>query len=163
VVDNPCEAAAAPIAHRFKKWIKASTGASPDAIVNSLLQLGQGGTNKSTGAHRFAIYWLYGVCGVGGPKARTGLGWDELLTTLACVLGHKSVVLAASSNDNGLLHQEVVDFSLPGELGWPEVSLPYTDTNAITSCIDPFSWSRKDKRAGPHDQTARRIQLHAFY
>ena len=58
-------------------------------------------------SHRLALHWIYSICGVGPLYARTGLGWDAMLATLACALGYKTVVLAASPNDNGLLHQEV--------------------------------------------------------
>ena len=74
---------------------------------------------------RFALHWLLGICGK-GPwcKGRHKLGWDRLLAVLACLTGRRTVVLAASPNDNGLLHQEVVDFDLPYELlPWPTLPL----------------------------------------
>ena len=48
------------------------------------------------------------------------VSWDQLLAILACALGHRSVVLAASANCNGLLHPEVVDYDSPASLAeWP--------------------------------------------
>ena len=48
---------------------------------------------------RLAVFWQFGVCGVGAPGGGGGasaVGWDGLLAALACALNHSTVVLAAS-------------------------------------------------------------------
>ena len=47
-------------------------------------------------------------------------------------------VLTRSPNDNGLVHQELVDYDLPESLGgWPRP--PENKLNALTKCAAPFS------------------------
>ena len=76
-----------------------------------------------------------------GRMRHRHFGIDKLLTTLACMLSKGSIVLAASSNDNGLLHQEMVDFELPeasaGRLGPLRSTAP--------KCDEPFGWVGADR------------------
>jgi hypothetical protein len=53
----------------------------------------RGGTNRThhvgkrprlSSAQRYALFWIWGVCGIGN-----GLGWDRLIAALACILGHQ--------------------------------------------------------------------------
>ena len=93
---------------------------------------------------------------------------------------HQTVVLAASSNDNGLLHQELVDFQLPPGLGWTTrgaasgaaagtgtssgaASGAGARTNDVSMCLDPFPWIGADRRAGRAAEVTRRVQLHQFW
>lgn len=89
---------------------------------------------------------------------------------------HQTVVLAASSNDNGLLHQELVDFELPPGLGWTTrgavagtgtssgaASGAVLRTNDVSFCLEPFPWVGADRRKGKAAEVARRVQLHQFW
>lgn len=72
------------------------------------------------------------------------------------------MVLAASSNDNGLLHQEVVDFELPPPLGWPDVTGQFT--NDVEWCAnEPFAFVSEDRRGGVLAAVARRAQMHTHW
>ena len=62
-------------------------------------------------------------------------------------------MLAASSNDNGMLHQELVDFHLPDGLGWAPFPREAPDggaprTHGTARCIAPFGWVQTDRAAG---------------
>ena len=64
---------------------------------------------------RFGIYWVYSYCGAGhvnddDEDDSSQAGLDMLVAVLACTLGRKTVVFAANPNDNGLIHQELVDY-----------------------------------------------------
>ena len=151
LLDQPCEAAAGPIAHHVGSWLRSAASTGPNELLEKLLQLGQGGGNATRASERFAIYWLFGICGVGGPKARTGHGWDELLASLACMLGVQTLVLVASSNDNGLLHQELVDYELPGGLGWGAQKSTYPDDflHNVGRCVAVFTRTAFHERSSP--------------
>ena len=82
--------------------------------------------------------------------------WFECALVWA-VLGHHTVVLAASPNDNGLLHQELVDFDLPAGLGWTEPK--GGGTNDLGRCLQPFPFAEADKRAGPRAVSYRRREM----
>ena len=72
-----------------------------------------------------------------------------LLGTLACVLGVHTVVLAAAPNDNGLLHQELVDYELPRGLGWPGLEQQGgAATNPLDMCWDLLPFVAADGAAG---------------
>ena len=189
---NPC--GGTTDSHRFAEvvdgWLRLAKTAPPAEVVRRFLGLGGGGGAAGGGAAgggaaddeaaRYGLFWLWGACGI-GP-----LRWDRLLATLACVLGHGTVVLAASSNDNGLLHQEFVDFELPPHLGWPRGDLDVAATAAATAagaagaagsgrgassrrlndvsrCVDPFGWVQRDRHAGPAAEARRRERLLAFW
>ena len=140
-----------------RSWLQYARAADPSELVRSLRGLGDGG-NVSSGGRRFALHWIYGICGVGSPLQTTGVGWDGLLAMLACTLGHQAVVLAASSNDNGLLHQELVDYDLPRGLGWPTIR-GRRGINSVSKCAAPFGWARADREQGLHAERARRRAL----
>ena len=148
----------------MRPWIRRGARQSPDRFLEALLRLSHapdGGGRAA--AERFAVHWVYGICGIGAARARTGLGWDGLVAALACVLGHQSVVLAASANDNGLLHQEVVDFELPEGLGWA-ARADGVGTNDVRHCVDdPFGWAKDDEDAGDAAVRRRRRQILAYY
>ena len=61
----------------------------------------RGGTNRThhvgkrprlSSAQRYALFWIWGVCGIGN-----GLGWDRLIAALACILGHQVGVPQSAS------------------------------------------------------------------
>ena len=53
-------------------------------------------------------------------------------------MGLSAQVLTRSPNDNGLVHQELVDYDLPESLGgWS--APPPGKLNALTKCAAPFS------------------------
>lgn len=185
------------------KWLAYARGASPRALVDTFLALGAKGGGVGSGfrraaaaaakasavgqsaatdertrgdgwplgtlndAERFGLFWLWGACGI-GP-----LGWDRLLQALACMLGHQTVVLSASSNDNGLLHQEFADFELPPSLAWRKHShaaaagarAAAAGSPAIANeprfCLEPFRWVARDRRPGA--QQRRRAQLWNYW
>lgn len=101
-----------------------------------------------------------------------------LLATLACMLGVHTLVLAASPNDNGLLHQEVVDFELPPPLGWAglhahhvappqgapagrhgRADLRRPTNDLAATCWDPFPFVATDGAAGVAALDRRQQQL----
>jgi hypothetical protein len=116
----------------------------PREIVKRLLLRGP---NGEPGA--YALHWLYGACGTGPywSNARNTLRWatwDGMITALACLLGVKSVVFAAAANDNGLLHQEVVDFDAPLDSTWRRIQRSGLGaaTNDFKNCVPTFAHHR---------------------
>ena len=87
------------------------------------------------------VDWCANVCGNGQYYDRQRapmMALDGMLATLSCVLGTNAVVLTRSPNDNGLVHQELVDYDLPESLGgWPRP--PENKLNALARCAAPFS------------------------
>ena len=87
------------------------------------------------------VDWCANVCGNGQYYDRQRapmMALDGMLATLSCVLGTNAVVLTRSPNDNGLVHQELVDYDLPESLGgWPRP--PENKLNALAKCAAPFS------------------------
>ena len=178
---HPCPKAggAAEIMTLATNWTAWAKRARPQAVVNALAHLSDpqaaarddrahgGGPSfvaRLFPAGRFALHWLFGICGIGPPILRqSGLGWDTQLATLACALGHKTVVLAASSNDNGLLHQEFVDFDVPEPLGWAGIpdEGAVSGTNDMNRCLQPFRWVQRDRAAGIRAEAMRHEQLRA--
>ena len=94
--DHPCAGAggAAGLLPTLEAWLEQTRRLPPEARVRALTSLqapaaasggGGGGAGGGTGggtgggAARFALHWLFGVCGVGAPLARTGLGWGGRL------------------------------------------------------------------------------------
>jgi hypothetical protein len=97
------------------------------------------------------------------------------------MLGHHTVVLSASSNDNGLLHQEMVDYELPPHLGWPSQgdSLPEghpigggggepsaaatvrSGADGVRYCRDRLNWAQQDRTV--REKRKRREELLAFW
>ena len=62
------------------------------------------------------VDWCANVCGNGQYYDRQRapmMALDGMLATLSCVLGTNAVVLTRSPNDNGFVHQELVDYDLP--------------------------------------------------
>ena len=178
---HPCPKAggAAEIMALAKNWTAWARSSAPQAVVDALALLGDpqaaargarahgGGASfvaRLLPAARFALHWLFGICGIGPPALRqSGLGWDAQLATLACALGHKTVVLAASANDNGLLHQEFVDFDVPEPLGWAAIpdEGAASGTNDMQRCLRPFQWAERDREAGLRAEARRHEQLRA--
>ena len=161
------------LARNWTAWAKQS---APRAVVDALSHLshpqpaaheaadGEPGSFAARlfPAGRFALHWLFGICGIGPPILRhSGMGWDAQMATLACALGHKTVVLAASSNDNGLLHQEFVDFDVPEPFGWPAIpdQGAAAGTNDMQRCLQPFRWALLDRAAGRRAEARRHEQF----
>ena len=149
-----------------RKWEMLASRSSPQDVVVHALQLGSAtSVSTLTSAQRFALHWTFGING----KARNTPFWhsapvgpDGLLAALACMLGHKTVVLAASSNDNGLLHQELVDFELPEPFGWPVVT--GRRTNGAHWCIShPFDFVKRDQEQGPRAEALRREHMLRYW
>ena len=181
VAMHPCPKAggAAEIMTLAKNWTAWAKRSTPQAVVDALTHLSDpqaaarderahgGGASflaRLLPAARFALHWLFGICGIGPAVLRqSGLGWDAQLATLACALGHKTVVLAASSNDNGLLHQEFVDFDVPEPLGWAGIpdEGAASGTNDMHRCLQPFQWAERDREAGIRTEAMRHEQLRA--
>ena len=164
---HPCEGAggAEQLKPLFARWLAHMHTLSAEDRVRAVIELPSpnGLASGFSAAERFALFWLYGVCGVGAPN-RYGTGWDGLLASLACMLGVHTVVLIASSNDNGLLHQELVDFELPLPLGWTPLDAANTRrTHSAARCIRPFGFARADRHSGESAEQARRVQLLRFW
>ena len=181
LMEHPCEGAAAgeALSRTMELWLATARQTPPREMVavfqtlggKDAGQFGHADTSKqnrlrqvaSDSEQRFGLYWLYGICGVGGPLRRTGYGWDGLLALLACLLGHHTIVLAASPNDNGLLHQELVDFELPPPYGWPSLASAQSVPNALRECQRHFDIFQADKAQGAQAKQARRRELHRFW
>ena len=156
-----------------REWEAFVSRSSPRDAVEAFLSLGDTslGSNStrgpllSTASGRFALHWTFGINGKGKNSPfwrRSPVGPDGLLSTLACMLGHHTVILVASSNDNGLLHQELVDFELPEPLGWPVTR--GQSTNDASWCMQqPFAFVQDDARRGPSAQAVRRRQMLDFW
>ena len=61
---------------------------------------------------------------------------------LSCALGVKTLVLDAQPNDNGLFHEVLIDYDVPG--AWP--TLEDDTLNPLDTCMQPFD----DGRSAPH-------------
>ena len=85
--------------------------------------------------------WCANVCGTGAYYHQQKAPWaalDAMLVTLSCLVGYDAVVLTRSPNDNGLVHQELVDFDVPVALGgWG--APPLGKLNDWGKCKAPFS------------------------
>lgn len=164
---HPCEGAsgAEQLKPLFARWLAHMHTLSAEDRVRAVMELPlpNGLASGFIAAERFALFWLYGVCGVGAPT-RYGTGWDGLLASLACMLGMHTVVLVASSNDNGLLHQELVDFELPPPLGWTPLHVATAlRTHSAARCLRPFGFAHSDRDRGGSAEQARRAQLLRFW
>ena len=141
------------------EWRGRENGTSPSDVAARLL--------LTVSSHRlnYALYWAYGVCGRGPYYSRKKAGlwsaWDSLLARLACALGVQTVVLAASPNGNGLLHQELVDFDLPPELGgWPNP--PQGTLNPSRRCHAPVPGAPKPAALAAYWKASSKFGLHDF-
>lgn len=77
---------------------------------------------------------------------REWLAWDALLMVLSCALGVHTLIFDASANDNGLFHEELVDYDVPG--AWPALR-EKNKVHALQTCLPPFGGGRDlpDRRA----------------
>ena len=64
---------------------------------------------------------------------------------LSCAIGSKTLILDASPNDNGLFHEELIDYDVPGS--WKTID-DGTSPNPLSECLTPFD----DGRAAPSRQ-----------
>jgi hypothetical protein len=135
-------------AYNNSPWLELARADSldPREVVKRLLLRGPDG---EPGA--FAIHWLYGACGNGpymsNAPVRNKLlwaSWDGMIAALACLLGVQSVVFAAAANDNGLLHQEVVDYDAPTGSTWRRIQKRGKGAaiNEFDSCVPTFGQHR---------------------
>ena len=113
-----------------------------------------------------ALHWIYGLCSkspyYSGPAnkrcaaerrrgndgeacKRRWLAWDNLLMVLSCAIGSKTLILDASPNDNGLFHEELIDYDVPG--AWATID-DGRSLNPLSECLAPFD----DGRAAPSRQ-----------
>ena len=163
------EAAREAMAGLARRWSALIGQLSPEDVARVAKQLGSTSYLDATfsQSERFALYWALGVCGKGQRASPfwsgSPVGPDGLITALACVLDHKTIILTASPNDNGLLHQELVDYELPEPLGWPS-STGGPDTNDVRRCLlEPFAFVAADQRRGVRAKELRRQQMHTFW
>lgn len=152
-----------------QQWEAFASRSRPQDVVRYVLQLISSDGMPSppfTAAQRFALHWTFGIMGKGRntPFWRSSpFGPDGLLAALACILGHQTVILAASANDNGLLHQELVDFELPEPLGWPAPA-DKLQTNDVQWCFtQPFGFVKADAQRGVRAQSLRRLQMLQYW
>ena len=170
----PCAGARAARGEAYgklgRRWAEMARRSRPDAILRWALELRTASRGSPfSDAERFALYWIMSVCGQGHSTVvspfwhASPVGPDSLLATLACILGHRTIVLTASANDNGLLHQELVDFELPPPMGWPIVRADAT--NNVKRCIsnDAFAFLAEDRRGGAQAKASRRSQMLDFW
>ena len=171
---NPCPRAggAGEVQGLANGWVRWARRSTPQAVIAALAQLSDGASGRRGlvegfpaslfPAGRFGLHWLFGICGKGPNHLKNfDWGWDALLGTLACALGHKTVVLAASSNDNGLLHQEFVDFDVPAPFGWQGIPRDAAATNDMARCLRPFDWAKRDTADGRRAEAHRHQQFRA--
>ena len=78
------------------------------------------------------------------------------------MLGVHTVILAASPNDNGLLHQELVDFALPDGLGWQARNASAPPPPA-EQCVRLFGFAKADAAVGASAEQHRRQQQLRFW
>ena len=64
---------------------------------------------------------------------------------LSCAIGSKTLILDASPNDNGLFHEELIDYDVPG--AWATID-DGRSLNPMKECLTPFD----DGRAAPSRQ-----------
>ena len=64
------------------------------------------------------------------------------MMVLSCALGVKTLILDAQPNDNGLFHEILMDYDVPG--AWP--TLEDNTLNPLDTCMQPFD----DGRSAPH-------------
>ena len=151
-----------------REWKEFASRATPQDVVRVFFRppVDLSIDGATHGAARFALHWTFGISGKTGKTAfwkSSPTGPDGLLMTLACVLGHHTVLLAAASNDNGLLHQELVDFELPPPLGWT-APIGESSTNDPHWCMTrPFEFVQEDAKRGPSRQAMRRVQMREFW
>ena len=69
-----------------------------------------------------------------GACKKRWLAWDNLLVVLSCCIGAKTLILDQSPNDNGLFHEELVDYDVPGS--W--ATIEDDALNPIDVCLAPF-------------------------
>ena len=138
---GPCPAAEGSkrLHEEWQAFQQAARRLSPEHLVIELVE-----------PRSFAMHWLHGVCGLSTHHT--------LIATLACMLGHKTIVLAASSNDNGLLHPELVDYELPTSLGWTSAG-----TDHLQHCMRPFGFAAEDVAAGADALAHRQQQIYSHH
>ena len=158
-LQHPCEGAdpSGRMSNLVELWLRRAKRRSPTQVVREVLAIGTDVGPRYMASHRLSLHWIYSICGVGPWYARSGMGWDLMHAVFACILGHNTVVLAASPNDNGLMHQEFVDFDVPPGLGWATPA--NGGTNPVGRCTKPFPFAEADKRAGPRAVGYRRREL----
>ena len=120
LTEHPCPVAGGAAEHvpLFQKWLTKMRKYAARDQMDALLRLDDHplALKLLSQRERYVLHWTLGLCGHGPVRARTGVGWDGLIHVLACLTGHSTIVFAAAPNDNGLLHQEVVDFE---GAAWP--------------------------------------------
>ena len=103
------------LAPAMDSWLAHAAQLPPQSLARELLSLGNARA-RGDAAKRFAVYWAYGICGIGSLRALTQrvVGWDGMVAALACILGHRTIIYSASSNDNG----ELPNRSQPKQTHW---------------------------------------------
>ena len=127
-----------------------------------MVRSGAGAAALETGPG--VLRWLLAICGRGAhwTRATPWRGIDGQLAALACLLGVRSIVLAAQPNDNGLPHTELVDYDWP--LGWPALPRNGSALNAPASCLPPYGAHRALAEPGAiaaHWRRTRKLALRA--
>ena len=98
------------------RWFGYIRGLTPEGTLSAFRNLTFPSEMPFLAGERFAIFWIYSFCGVGDVGNRDQpIGLDKLIEVLACMLQRATVVFAANPNDNGLIHQELVDFDFSRE------------------------------------------------
>eukprot|EP00966_Prymnesium_polylepis_P150728 3481587-Prymnesium_polylepis.1 len=94
------------------RWFAYVRGLRPAEAVSAFRSLTFPTAMHFSASERFAIFWTYSFCGAGNvAKSHDNpIGLDLMIGILACMLKRETVVFAANPNDNGLIHQELVDY-----------------------------------------------------
>ena len=106
-----------------------------------------------------STYWILGVCGFGERShalKEPFASFDDLLLILSCYFGFQAVLLDRSPNDNGLFHQEVIDYDFPKQNAWPTFKENNNTSldkgfsfNPTSVCLPPFRLAKKQPNAKP--------------
>lgn len=155
---------AAPL---IQRWLSHIRGLEPESGVAAFRALPfPTNTSLFNGGERFSIYYTLSSCGIGdvtrGPSNDTEIqGVNELIATMACMSNTSAVVLAASPNDNGLLHQEAVDYEVLLDRS-RRLLADGTTLDSAVACVQAMKSPTSRASKSEQDTFRRQMWMHAM-